>query len=130
MSYLYVKTCYNVENSNKKSDKYIRVRVLGGQKDKYGNDLVVTKNVSCQKSIRVEYPIGSIFGFSINEFKDAGTHYKVLNNKLTPVEVDGELQDNNSRMMKYYEDMFPYMENEERRLVLDWILSDKDIPLI
>jgi hypothetical protein len=128
-SYLYVKTCYNKEDGNRKLDKYVRVRVLGGQKDRYGNNLNVTMNVSCKKSIRIEYPIGTIFGFPIHEFQKREKFYKVLDNKLTPVEVDGELQNDNWSMMEDYNTMYPYMKNEERKLVLDWILSDSDIPL-
>ncbi len=131
-SYFYVKTCYEKDGGNKKKDKKIRVRVLGGQK-LHGKNLEVTLNVSCSKSIRVEYPIGSIFcceEITKREPSGIAPFYKVPNNKLFVMEVEGEVVGERSWQVEDYEKMYPFMKNEERKLVLDWVLSDEDIPLV
>jgi len=130
-TYFYVKTCYEKTDGNRKKDKKIRVRVLGGQKLR-GENMDVTSNVSCSHSIREEYPIGSIFCCSemtSKTSKNGVLSYKVPDNKLYPMEVDGNIVCKNSWMVKDYEDILPYMINEERRLKLEWILSDDDCPL-
>lgn len=131
MSYFYVKTCYEKENGTRKKDKKIRVRVLGGQK-LYGDPMEVTSNVSCSHHIRTEFPIGSIFccrDMTSKTSKNDVLSYKVPDNKLYPMEVEGEIVCDDVRMVKHWEDNLPYMINEERRLKLEWILSDDDMPL-
>jgi len=130
-NYFYVKTCYEKADGNRKKDKKIRVRVLGGQK-LYGNPLDVTLNISCSHSIREDHPIGTIFcctEMTERESSNGAKFYKVPNNKLYPMEEEGKIICSSDRMVKDYEDALPYMINEERRLKLDWILSDDDLPL-
>ena len=131
--YFYVKTCYEKADGNRKKDRKIRVRVLGGQK-LHGQNMDVTLNVSCRHDIREEYPIGSIFCadeiiFRPTTEKIKVPFFKVPNNKLTPMEVNGEIVCKNSWKVKDYEDILPYMINEERRLKLEWVLSEDDCPL-
>jgi len=131
-NYFYVKTCYEKADGNRKKDQYVRVRVLGGQLLS-NKDMDVKLNVSCSHSIRTEYPIGTIFCCTeITEREQPTTKtkfYKVPNNKLFPMEENGKIICDNSRMVKDYEDYLPYMINQERKLKLDWILSDSDLPL-
>lgn len=131
-SYFYVKTCYEKDGGNKKKDKKIRVRVLGGQK-LHGENLEVLSNVSCSYAIRDDYPIGSIFccdELTRKESVNGVVSYKVPNNKLFVMEVEGEVVGERSWQVEDYEKMYPFMKNEERKLVLDWVLSDEDIPLV
>lgn len=130
--YFYVKTCYEKADGSRKKDQKIRVRVLGGQllSDK---DMDVKLNVSCSHSIRTEHPIGTIFCCTeITEREQPTTKvkfYKVPNNQLYPMEENGNIVCSNDRMVQDYEDYLPYMINQERKLKLDWILSDDDLPL-
>lgn len=128
--YIFVKTCYerpNAKSRTKKVEKKVRVRVIGGQKMN-GKSLDVTKNFMCSRSVRDPEvnAIGTIFGFRSWNFADAKTHYRVNGNELTVVD-----QDNISNSMdKAYQDVYPYMVNEERSLKLADILGDEDFPLI
>jgi hypothetical protein len=134
--YFYLKTCWereSVKSGERKSqkDRKIRVRVLGGQ-NLQGQPLDVTLNVSCSHSIREEHPIGTIFGcpeMTERESKNGKRFYKVPDNELTVVEENGKICDDNSRMADDYEKFMPWMRNEERKLKLDWILNDDDLPL-
>ena len=131
--YFFVKTCYERPNASartKKIEKKIRVRPIGGQEFN-GKNLDVTMNFACSRPVRDPEvnPVGTIFGFDVTHFDEVKknhivTHYRVNGNKLTPVDENG-----NSDMDKYYQEVYPYMVNEERRLTLDFILSGDDIPL-
>jgi len=131
MSYFYVKTCFEKANGTRKKDQKIRVRVLGGQKLD-GQDLDVTLNVSCNHAIRTDHLIGTIFcckNLTERESRNGKKFYKVPNNDLFPIEEDNKIISDNTRMVEHYELTLPYMINNERRLKLDWILSDDDLPL-
>jgi hypothetical protein len=94
----------------------------------------VTLNISCSHSIREEHPIGSIFGCTEMIYRESPQKtpfYKINDNKLYLMESEGVINDDPEKpnMLADYQDKLPYMTNEERRLKLDWILSDEDIPL-
>ena len=130
--YFYVKTCYEKPEGKRKKDKKIRVRVLGGQ-IKDNHDLDVSLNVSCSHPIRDAYPIGTVFGcdniIPREQPRTGKRFYKVPTNDLFAIEIDGDIVSDDSRMVMDYEDNLPYMINQERRLKLDWVLSDDDLPL-
>lgn len=127
-NYIFVKTCWERPNANSRSKKVElkrRVRPLGGQSYN-GKSLDVTLNFACSRSIREEFPVGTIFGFRSFNFSDQKTHYRVNGNQLTVVDTE----EPQTSMDNAYQELHPYMVNEERALKLADILGDEDIPLI
>lgn len=129
-NYIFVKTCYerpNAGSRTKKVEQKVRVRPLGGQ-SYGGKSLDVTLNFACSREVRNPdvNPVGTIFGFKAFNFSDQKTHYRVNGNQLTVVNID----DPQTTMDIAFQELHPYMVNEERSLKLADILGDEDIPLI